>query len=277
MFPNDPAGFDIDSQYYIGDSGLLVRPAVDKDIDSVQIYLAEDRPYYNYFTHEIYQGATNGKTVTVPAPLTEQMPLLQRGGSILAIRARTRRAAELSRLDPFTLVIALDKQSGESDGETGDVRAEGTLYLDDGQTYEYESGEFVWRRFEWLSHDSGRKHILRSIDEAGLKLADAELVVGDEKQLQTYERANRFAQSIQQVRVEKLVVLGLDKEPKSIRINAERLNGHSGAQNVEWHWNAGISASATSAGFKIGSSTASELIVKDPAVPIISDWSIEFE
>ena len=125
MFPNDPEGFEIDTQYYIGDSGLLVRPAVDKDVDSVQVYLGEDRPYYNYFTHEVYQGAERGRTVTIPAPLTEQLPLLHRGGSILPLRERARRAAELGRTDPFTLIIALDKHERTGKSGTTNVLAEG--------------------------------------------------------------------------------------------------------------------------------------------------------
>lgn len=43
MFPNDANGYAIDNQYYIGDSGLLVHPAVKDGVDSVDIYLAEDQ------------------------------------------------------------------------------------------------------------------------------------------------------------------------------------------------------------------------------------------
>lgn len=43
MFPDDEGGFEIDDQYFIGDTGLLVKPAVQKDVTSVEIYLAEDQ------------------------------------------------------------------------------------------------------------------------------------------------------------------------------------------------------------------------------------------
>lgn len=43
MFPNDANGYAIDDQYYIGDSGLLVHPAVQDGITSVEIYLAEEQ------------------------------------------------------------------------------------------------------------------------------------------------------------------------------------------------------------------------------------------
>lgn len=277
MFPGDPDGFNIDTQYYIGDSGLLVRPAVDKDVESVQVYLAEDRPYYNYFTHEIYQGSESGRSVTVPAPLTEQLPLLHRGGSILPLRERARRAAELGRSDPFTLVIALDKKERRGKSGSSNVLAEGSLYLDDGQTYDFEEGQFVWRRFEWTRDRASGTDSLRSTDEASVKLADTQLVLGDSKQLLPYHEENTFAESIKGVRVSKLVVLGLEREPKAIRIGGKRVGGQSTASAVEWDWKSGTSSSSKGAAFGLGSSKASELIVKDPGVAVVSDWTIEFE
>lgn len=43
VFPYDANGFAIDDQYYIGDTGLLVKPAVKEEATSVDIYLAEDQ------------------------------------------------------------------------------------------------------------------------------------------------------------------------------------------------------------------------------------------
>jgi alpha 1,3-glucosidase len=42
VFPYDPKGFSIDEQYYIGDSGLLVRPVTQKGVTETKIYLAGD-------------------------------------------------------------------------------------------------------------------------------------------------------------------------------------------------------------------------------------------
>ncbi|ETS62339.1 alpha-glucosidase ii precursor [Moesziomyces aphidis] len=277
MFPNDPDGFAIDTQYYIGNSGLLVRPAVDKDVDSVSIYLAEDRPYYNYFTHEVYQGSERGRSVTVAAPLTEQMPLLHRGGSILPLRERARRAAELGRTDPFTLIVALDKEGRIGKSGASNVLAEGSLYLDDGQTYEFEEGQFAWRRFEWTRDTTSGKHVLRSTDESALKKGDAELVLGDSKQLQAYDESNAYAQSIKEVRVSKVVVLGLEREPKAVHIHGKRVQKDDAASAVEWTWKSGTSASGKGGAFTLGASTASELVIKDPAVALVSDWTIELE
>jgi len=42
VFPHDPKGFSIDEQYYIGDSGLLVRPVTQKGVTETNVYLADD-------------------------------------------------------------------------------------------------------------------------------------------------------------------------------------------------------------------------------------------
>lgn len=43
MFPKDKTGFTIDDQYYIGSSGLLVKPVTAKGATSSDVYLAEDQ------------------------------------------------------------------------------------------------------------------------------------------------------------------------------------------------------------------------------------------
>jgi mannosyl-oligosaccharide alpha-1,3-glucosidase len=43
MFPKDEVGFRIDDQYYIGSSGLLVKPVTAKNILETTVYLAEDQ------------------------------------------------------------------------------------------------------------------------------------------------------------------------------------------------------------------------------------------
>jgi len=43
MFPKDRAGFEIDDQYYIGSSGLLVKPVTAPDVTETTVYLGEDQ------------------------------------------------------------------------------------------------------------------------------------------------------------------------------------------------------------------------------------------
>ena len=43
VFPKDKGGFDVDDQYFIGSSGLLVKPVTEKDAKEAVVYLPEDQ------------------------------------------------------------------------------------------------------------------------------------------------------------------------------------------------------------------------------------------
>lgn len=203
------------------------------------------QPYYNYYTFDIYRGADSGRRVTVPAPL-EIVPLLYRGGSIVPTRERPRRSTRLMVHDPFTLHVALDKA----------YSAKGELYLDDGETYANLEGEFIWREFtaSTTRKSKGIQIVSRDLGIIpGNKAVDAEI--------STYNPSNSFSKSIRDVRVERVVVLGLSKQPKEIKLNGEKV--------LEWTFEAGVIAGSKKEG------TASILTIKDPAVRIVEDWVID--
>ncbi|KAH9485679.1 Glucosidase 2 subunit alpha [Psilocybe cubensis] len=244
MFPKDKAGFDIDDQYYIGSTGLLVKPVTEKGATEAKVYLAEDEVYYDYLTNQAYRGAAKGKEITVPAAL-HQLPLFLRGGSILATRERPRRASSLMKRDPFTLKIALSK-SGSARGE---------LYLDDGESYNHMQGDLIWREFSAKEHG---KHGLR-ISSADLAAAKPDEAV-DGVALKTYNPANEFVKSVADVRVEKIVVLGLRSKPRSVKVQ--------GGGELVYEYTPGVAASDKKGG------SPSVLEIKDPRVLIKEDWSI---
>ncbi|CUA67040.1 alpha 1,3-glucosidase [Rhizoctonia solani] len=198
VFPKDKQGFAIDDQYYIGNSGLLVKPVTDPGVEKTNVYLAEAQPYYDYQTYEVYQGSEPGRNVTVPAPL-EKIPVLVQGGHVVSTRERPRRSSPLMKHDPFTLLMALDNQGS----------AVGDLYLDDGETYAHEEGYLVWRQF------------FAQMTDGGLVIAGDDLVsensdrAVDQTALEQYSPDNAFAKSISHVRVEKIVILG-SKKPKAV-------------------------------------------------------------
>lgn len=146
--------------------------------------------------------------------------------------------------DPFTLRIALDASE----------QASGDLYLDDGDSYKHEAGELVWRRFN--AAKSGKSTFKISSEDlvainGGQNVVDGAIVpVG----------ANPFKESVSNVRVEKIVVYGLKSKPSKVAL----ANG----DEVEWNFVAGTSA-------KSGEGVASALTLRDPAVRIVEDWSIE--
>lgn len=237
MFPQDAAGFAIDDQYYLGGSGLLVKPVTRAGVTEESVYLSDNQVYYDYFSQHAYRGAAAGKTITVPAAL-HQVPLLIRGGSILPTRERPRRSSPLMRKDPFTLRVALDNHFG----------ARGELYLDDGITFANEQGNYVWREFV-AEKGKGKTVRISSRDKAAAQGA-----------LVSYNPKNEYAKSIDGVRVEKIVVLGLVGKPTSVTLGNGKV--------LEWEFVPGVAAAETKEG------KASVLVIKDPRVNVVEDWEI---
>jgi len=198
--------------------------------------------FYDYFNNDVYRG--QGKEISVTAEL-DQIPVFIRGGSIVSTRERPRRSSPLMKYDPFTLRVALDK--------TGSARGE--LYLDDGETFQHESGEFIWREFT-AEKKTRNKIVLESKDLAAKKPNEAVYgVLLDGK----YKTDNRFVGDMAGVRVEKVVVVGLDKKPSSVSVDG---------QDLAFEYEAGLGH----ADKKDGKSGV--LTIKDPAVKIYDDWTL---
>ncbi|KAJ3995742.1 glycoside hydrolase family 31 protein [Lentinula boryana] len=244
MFPQDTAGFNIDDQFFVGSSGILVKPVTEKEKTEATVYLPEDQVYYDYFTQHAYRGSSKGKHVAVAAEL-HQVPVFIRGGSILPTRERPRRSSPLMKLDPFTLRVALSKAG----------TARGELYLDDGITYSHQQGELVWREF--VAEQPQKK--MTRISSKDLASQNPTKAV-DGVALTAYDPKNAFAKEIEEVRVEKIVVLGLSSKPSAVKLE-------SGA-DLKWEFVPGVAASDKQEG------TASVLSIKDPKVLVTADWAI---
>lgn len=147
--------------------------------------------------------------------------------------------------DPFTLRIALDATE----------QASGDLYLDDGDSYKYQAGELVWRKFTATKH--GKSSLVIQSDDLvllnrGENVVDGAIVAtGD----------NAFKTSIADVRVEKIVVYGLKSKPSKVSL--------SSGQEAEWEFTPGAAAKGSD------EAVASSLLIRDPAVKIVNDWIIE--
>jgi len=105
-FPDDEAGFAIDDQFFLGDTGLLAKPVVKESATETTVYFPDDEVYYDYFDFTTYHR--KGK-YEVPAAL-EKIPLFMRGGHIIPRKDRLRRSSGLMRYDPYTLVISLSSE-----------------------------------------------------------------------------------------------------------------------------------------------------------------------
>jgi mannosyl-oligosaccharide alpha-1,3-glucosidase len=53
VFPQDEAGFSIDDQWFVGGSGLLVKPVTQKGATETSIYLAEDQVGSSCCIHDL--------------------------------------------------------------------------------------------------------------------------------------------------------------------------------------------------------------------------------
>ncbi|CAH7688057.1 hypothetical protein PPACK8108_LOCUS22959 [Phakopsora pachyrhizi] len=79
-----------------------------------------------------------------------------------------RRAAPLALKDPITLVVAL----------SNDRSASGTLYLDNGEPFNHNKGEFLYKPF-YFKKDHGQSFTIAHVVKAKAAHQDAENAVTD--------------------------------------------------------------------------------------------------
>ena len=131
-YPNDEETFAIEHEYLVG-SNLLVAPATGHSQINVNVYFPEGG-WYDYFDHQ-YIDTAGYKMIAAPL---DKIPAYQRAGSILPLKLRARRSSTQMKLDPYTLVVALDKSQ----------QATGNLYIDDYVSFEYQrKGAYQYRQF----------------------------------------------------------------------------------------------------------------------------------
>jgi len=121
-FPTDSSVDSTDDEYMFGPA-LLVHPVTHEGASSVQVYL----PAGVWYDFDTLQPTIGPCTVEIATPLSK-VPVFYRGGKIVPTRQRQRRSTTQQANDPFTLFVAPD----------ADGNAEGTLYLDDGKSFDYE-------------------------------------------------------------------------------------------------------------------------------------------
>jgi alpha 1,3-glucosidase len=136
QYPNDPNVVDVDNEVLVG-SSILARPVTESGVSSVNVYLpgGPDEFWYDIEDFKQYQGT--GVT-NIPVTL-DKNPAFYRGGSIVPRKDRPRRASTLTHHDPYTLYVALDSNKSAS----------GTLYVDDGESYNYRNKKYLYLHFEF--------------------------------------------------------------------------------------------------------------------------------
>ena len=230
-YPSDEAGFALEDQFYVGSTGLLVKPVVTEGAESVSIYLPPGELYYDYFTYDIHHGA--GTTITIDAPL-DKIPLLMKAGHIIPRKDRPRRSSGLMRYDPYTLLITLSPNG----------TAEGDLYVDDGESYDYQEGAFIHRKFSFAQNT----------------LTSSEIET--DTQSNKGKKRRNYLKTMDRVRVEKIIIVGAPKEwAKKTQVNVE---DDGEGRSVEMAFTKGDGKSASWA------------VVRDPGIGVGRGWSVEF-
>ena len=128
--PDDNFLYNYSSSYMWGDE-ILVSPIVTEGAQTKDVYLPAGK-WINYWNDEIYDG---GSSYNVNAPLDE-MPIFVKEGSIIPMQPAMNYSDEFP-LDTLILDIFPSKT----------LQAEFTLYEDDGNTLEYQSGSFAETNF----------------------------------------------------------------------------------------------------------------------------------
>jgi alpha 1,3-glucosidase len=228
--PQDEAGFGLDDQLYVGNTGLLAKPVVTEGADFVDVHLADDTPYYDYADYKLYTGPGSRR---IHAPL-DKIPLLMRGGHIIPRRDRPRRSSGLMRHDPLTLVVVLNNEG----------TAEGSLYMDDGDSFEYREGGFLLRKFRFLATTN-------------------ELISEDARPTRG-KKTDAYLKTVANVRVEKVIVVGAPRSWKGVtKVSVTE----EGAKQTD-------AALTYVQGAK---GKADYAIVKDPGASIAKGWRILFQ
>lgn len=120
LYPTDSATFAIDTQFFFGPA-VLVSPVIEENATSVSIYLPDDQ-FYEFGTYASVRGS--GAAVELTDVDFTSIPLHIKGGSIVPMRSESANTTTMLRTKDFTLVIAPGL----------DGSAQGTLYLDDGES-----------------------------------------------------------------------------------------------------------------------------------------------
>jgi alpha-D-xyloside xylohydrolase len=128
-FQKDTSVYSISDQFMYGPA-LMISPVTATGATSRSVYLPAGT-WYNFWTGATVTG---GSKTTAQAPLS-QIPIFVRGGSIVPMGPKIQYATESA--DPLEIRIYKG------------ANATFTLYEDEGDTYNYETGKYATIQFTW--------------------------------------------------------------------------------------------------------------------------------
>lgn len=134
-FANEANVLDIDDEWLVGDN-ILVSPVVEEDATNRLVYLpgGPSELWYNTEFSLLYYGGNYTIDVDNGTNL-----YFYRGGGIVPRRDTFRQSATESLNDPFNLYLFLNSSGA----------AIGTLYVDDGISFDYQNRRYVYREYRY--------------------------------------------------------------------------------------------------------------------------------
>jgi alpha-glucosidase len=145
-YPDDLKTYTLYDQVLLGPF-LMAAPIYRPGVEHRVVYLPEGI-WFDWWSHERYEGPTH---ILAHAPL-ERMPLYARAGAIIPMQPVVQHAS--TPLETLTLKL----YPGEG---------EFTLYLDDGQSFAYQTGD--WLATTYRTKQAGDETVLEAIAQHGNK------------------------------------------------------------------------------------------------------------
>lgn len=168
-YPNDPSTYAIDLQFFYGD-GILVSPVTEENSTRLSYYLPNDI-FYEWGTGKPVRG--HGEYVSANVDYTD-ITIHYKGGIVYPQRMESANTTTALRKKGFNIVVAPGL----------DGRAEGSLYLDDGESLVQDAVSEIDFKYE-----AGKLSLSGSFEyEAGVGI-EAVTVLGVEKKPEGIEHA----------------------------------------------------------------------------------------
>lgn len=222
QYPQTEGLFALDTQYLIG-SDLLVKPITAPGVTETDVLFPGNDIWYDATSLELVSSKApldGVEALKIDCSIDRGVPVYQRGGSIISRKLRLRRSSKLMKTDPYTLYVALDSNK----------KATGSLYMDDEETFAHLTNQ-AFADAEFAADFSGDTGSISNSASVGDGWMDHALKMSTDRA------------------IERVIVMGVDREPKSIAQDGD---------DVAFHYDAG----------------GRILVLRKPYVSALLDWEL---
>ena len=125
--------------FMVGPS-ILVAPVLHPGVNQVTVSLPDNNVWFDLKTGAaVHHDNEARKAFVETCTLDDGVKAYIKGGTMLPTKERRRRSTVAMADDPYTLTIALNIYQ----------KSEGDLYVDDGRSFAFQKGQYVYKRFEF--------------------------------------------------------------------------------------------------------------------------------